>query len=110
MNGPNPLNIPIGENFTDFSRVPLPGVNAEPALLQRIFGQGGASVVATTGGFLGGYLVSSNAGNLGGQGVNYEEHQDEFYTGVQGGHIRPPYGQEEGMYNAYGSYNYNASG
>jgi hypothetical protein len=28
FNGPNPLNVPIGENFTDFTFVPLPGVNA----------------------------------------------------------------------------------
>lgn len=28
FNGPNPLNVPIGENFTDFTYVPLPGVNA----------------------------------------------------------------------------------
>ena len=28
FNGPNPLNVPIGENFIDFSKVPLPGVNA----------------------------------------------------------------------------------
>jgi len=28
FNGPNPLNIPIGENFTDFTYVPLPGANA----------------------------------------------------------------------------------
>jgi hypothetical protein len=29
FNGPNPLNVPIGENFTDFTWVPLPGVNSQ---------------------------------------------------------------------------------
>jgi hypothetical protein len=27
FNGPNPLNVPIGENFIDFTYVPLLGVN-----------------------------------------------------------------------------------
>ena len=36
FNGPNPLNVPLGNNYTDFRNVPLPGVNAEPAFLSTL--------------------------------------------------------------------------